>query len=127
MRRIIAVQRDRIERLITRLPDDRQETVAMLLETLAFELVADSAGFGITCAECWALDVRECIGTGSEEHCAFRRAQRADLDPDLGEGPDDCPRTFLTCTPHYVELGNGVSQDGPGARQNREAWDWKCD
>lgn len=105
VRRIIAAQHERIERSIARLPKDQQDTVATLLETLAYELVADSAGFGITCAECWALDVRECISAGSGENCAFRKAQRADLDPDLSEGPEDCPNSCSVRRPLFVELG----------------------
>ncbi len=126
-RRIVIAQRGRIERSIARLPDDQHETAATLLEAMAYELVADSAGFGITCAECWALEVRECMKAGTAEHCAFRKARRANLDPDLSEGPDDCPRWCSAHTPQYVELGNSASQDDPGARQDRETQDWKCD
>ncbi len=104
-RRIVTTQRDRIERSIARLPKGQHEAAAALLETLAYELVADSAGFGITCAACWALDARECIKPSSAAHCAFRRAQRADLDPDLSEGPDDCPDSCSTCKTQYVDLG----------------------
>lgn len=100
-RRIIAAQRARIERSVARLPADQHEIAATLLETLAYELTSDSAGFGITCAECWALDVRECIRPSCAEYCAFRRAQRADLDPDLSEGPDDCPSSCSTCSPKH--------------------------
>ncbi len=102
-KRIITSQRDRIEQAIARLPDDDHEAAATFLEALAYELAADSAGFGITCAECWALDVRECIKPASDEQCAFRRAQRADLDPDLGEGPDECPGRTLACAAQYVD------------------------
>lgn len=109
-RRIVASQRSRIERAIARLPVDQHAKAAALLETLAYELVADSAGFGITCAECWALDARECVKTDSYDQCAFRKAQRADLDPDLSEGPDDCPNACSTRTPHFVELGNDAGE-----------------
>lgn len=111
-RRILIAQRERIGRSIAALPEDQHETAAALLETLAYELVADSAGFGITCAECWAFDARECIRASVAEHCAFRRAQRADLDPDLGEAPDDCPSWCSACMPHYVDPG---TDSGGGA------------
>ncbi len=104
-RRIILAQRDRIERSVAQLDKDQQEIAATMLEKLAYELVADSAGFGITCAECWALDVRECTSANSSEHCAFRKAQRANLDFDLSEGPGDCPCSFSASTPHFIELG----------------------
>lgn len=38
-------------------------------------------------------------------YCAFPRAQRADLDPGLNEGPDDCPSSCSTYTPKCVNLG----------------------
>lgn len=104
-RRIVIAQRERVERSIARLPDEQHEAAATLLETLAYELVADSPEFGITCAECWAFDARECVRASLEEHCAFRRARRADLDPDLGEGPDDCPAWHSACTPECITLG----------------------
>lgn len=104
-RRIIVAQRKRIETSFACLPEDQHETVATLLDTLAYELVGDSTGFGITCAECWALDVQECVKTGFDEPCAFRKAQRADLDPDLGQGPDDLPSSRSTRAAQYVDLG----------------------
>ena len=104
-RRIVIAQRERIEGSIALLPDDQRETVATLLETLANELVADSTGFGITCAECWGFDARECVKANCAEHCAFLSAQRSDLDPDLGEGPDDCPGSSSTRTPQHIQLG----------------------
>lgn len=103
-RRIVAAQKERIEQSISRLPEGQHELAARLLETLAYELVAESAGFGITCAECWAFDARECMKVASTEHCAFRRAQRANLDVDLSEGPSDCP---CSCSMHghqYVDV-----------------------
>jgi DNA-binding MarR family transcriptional regulator len=104
-RRVVVAQRKRIERSLARLPEGQQEAAAAILETLAFDLVADSPGFSITCAECWALDVRECVKSASAEHCAFRLAQRADLDPDLSDGPSDTPAPCSGCSPRYVALG----------------------
>lgn len=103
-RSVVATQRERIERSVARLPAEQRETAARLLDTLAYGLVADSAGFGITCAECWAHEARECAKTSSAEYCAFLRAQRADLNPDLSEGPDDCPSACSTLTPHCIDL-----------------------
>lgn len=104
-RRIVIAQRKRIEKLIACLSDDQQAIAASFLETLAYELVADSAGFGITCAECWALDTRECIKTDAAESCAFRKAQRAQLDPDLSEGPNECPCSRSVCDSQFIALG----------------------
>ncbi len=104
-RRIASAQRERIERSITALSGDQYEAAATLLETMAYNLIADSTGFGITCAECWAFDAHECIKPTSAKHCAFRQAQMAELDPDIFEGPDDCPGVASTQKPQYVELG----------------------
>lgn len=104
-RRIVIAQRERIARSVAQLPEDQHESAATLLETMAYGLVADSTGFGITCAECWAFDARECVKTSIAEHCAFLRAQRADLDPDLGEGPNDCPCSCSMGAPSYVAPG----------------------
>lgn len=89
-RRIIAIQRDRIDRSLTRLSAEQYELAAQLLETLARDLVVDSVEFAIACAECWAFDARECVTAGREDYCAFRKAHRAVLDPDLSEGPEEC-------------------------------------
>ncbi len=105
-RRIVNAQRRRVERSIACLTEDQQETAATLLETLAYDLVSDSPGFGITCSECWALDMRECVKPESGEHCSFRKAQRADLDPILDESPDDCPTPCAHRASQYVNLGS---------------------
>lgn len=107
MRRIIAAQRKSIERSIAHLSEDQHETIVMLLETMAYELVSNSAGFGITCAECCALDVHECIRMDSNDFCAFRRAQRADFDPDLSEDSDDVPCTCSNGRSQYTNMGIG--------------------
>lgn len=91
-RRIVAAQRERVGRSISHLPSDQREAAAALLETLAYELVTASPEFRITCAECWAFDAQEC----TKPSCAFRKARRVDLNPDLGEGPDDCPSSCVT-------------------------------
>ncbi len=109
-RRIFDIQRTRIQRCISRLPEGQLATVATLLETLAYELAADSTGFGITCAECWAMDAQACLQPGAGDHCAFRRAQRADFDPDLGEGPDDCPSACSQCPTEFINVGVDIEE-----------------
>jgi len=111
-KRINASQRDRIEQAIARLPGGNLEEASALLAGLAYELVADSTGFGISCAECWALDTQECVKAGAEECCAFRKAQVAELDPDLSQGPDDCPVACASCAPQFISLG-GDSETSP--------------
>lgn len=103
--RIIAAQRNRIERSVARLPTDQHEMAATILESLSYELVADSAGFAITCAECWAFSARDCVKSSVSRSCAFLRAERSDLDPDLIEGMNDCPSLCSVCPCQHDMLG----------------------
>ncbi len=90
--RIIQEQHERLRRATDRIAPEHRALAAQIMEQIAYGLTVDSAGFGIVCAECWAMDVRECVQSQSAQRCAFRRAERAELDPDLSEGVDDAPQ-----------------------------------
>lgn len=105
-RRIVIEQRRRIERSSAYLPEDQQITAATLLGTLAYDLISDSPGFGVTCSEYWTLDRMECAKPDSVEYGLFRKAQEADLDFILDNGPVDGPSHGSTRTSRCVSLGS---------------------
>ena len=90
--RIIQAQHERVQRATDCISPEHRALAGRIMEQIAYSLTVDSTGFGIVCAECWAQDVRECLQPESEQRCAFRRAERAQLDPNLSEGVDDAPQ-----------------------------------
>lgn len=90
-RTIVDRQRKRAHQALEQLPLEQREAAAGMLEALAFGLVADRTDSGMTCAVCWAYEPSTCAQSPSDSHCAFRKAQRALPDPDLGEGEDEPP------------------------------------
>jgi DNA-binding MarR family transcriptional regulator len=86
VRRIIVVQRERVESVLNTVEPDHREIVATVLVQLASGLIQRSPGFETVCASCWAHDPRECVKPDAEEFCAYRVARRGEHAPGSREG-----------------------------------------
>lgn len=111
-RRIAVAQRNRVQQAAERLSSQQRETAANLLEELVGGLVGESESFKILCSECWAFDARECIKGSPADDCALVCSDSANLDPNLQEGPEDCPVRGPALACRTAEFGKTIGVSG---------------
>lgn len=106
-RQIIITQRSRIEELMRGVSEDELGALVRTLEKVAFGLVSECRGGGMTCAACWAFDTRECLSRGVQEACMFHQAGYTQLDPSSEERADEAPSNFVPTMPRRCDTEFG--------------------